>query len=58
MLDALTLDVTKSGEIEGGRLNLDQVRSSIARRLGIDIANAVPTERHVEIKQLSICPSL
>jgi Fic family protein len=40
VLDILTLDVTKSSEIEGVKLNTDQVRSSIARRLGIEIAGA------------------
>jgi len=34
-LTTLTLDVVKSSEIEGEMLNYDQVRSSIARRLGI-----------------------
>lgn len=48
MLKALTLDVIKSSEIEGEMLNQEQVRSSIARRLGIDIAGAVQAERHVE----------
>lgn len=48
MLRTLTLDVVKSSEIEGEQLDPDQVRSSIARRLGIDIAGAVPAERHVE----------
>jgi Fic family protein len=48
LLDTLTLDITKSSEIEGERLNADQVRSSIARRLGIDIAGAVPADRNVE----------
>ena len=48
MLDALTLDVTKSSEIEGEMLNADQVRSSIARRLGIELAGAVPADRSVE----------
>jgi Fic family protein len=48
MLDALTLDITKSSEIEGERLNAAQVRSSIAKRLGIDIAGAVPADRHVD----------
>ena len=47
-LDTLTLDVTKSSEIEGEHLNTDQVRSSIARRLGIDMAGAVPADRDVE----------
>ena len=42
VLATLTLDVLKSSEIEGEMLNPDQVRSSIARRLGIDIAGAVP----------------
>jgi len=35
-------------EIEGEVLNPDQVRSSIARRLGMDIAGLVPADRHVE----------
>ncbi|WP_310378305.1 Fic family protein [Flavobacterium sp.] len=48
LLKTLTLDVVKSSEIEGELLNPEQVRSSIARRLGIEIAGAVPAERHVE----------
>lgn len=48
MLKTLTLDVVKSSEIEGEQLNPEQVRSSIARRLGIEIAGAVPADRHVE----------
>lgn len=48
LLDTLTLDVTKSSEIEGEKLNSDQVRSSIARRLGIKFAGAVPTDRNVD----------
>ncbi|MCE2833882.1 MAG: Fic family protein [Chitinophagaceae bacterium] len=47
-LSALTLDVVKSSEIEGELLNVDQVRSSIARRLGIQTAGLVPGDRHVE----------
>jgi len=48
MLKTLTLDVMKSSEIEGELLNLEQVRSSIARRLGIEIAGALPADRDVE----------
>lgn len=48
VLKTLTLDVEKSSEIEGEQLNPEQVRSSIARRLGIEIAGAVPAERDVE----------
>lgn len=48
VLKTLTLDVVKSSEIEGEQLNPQQVRSSIARRLGIEIAGAVPAERNVE----------
>jgi Fic family protein len=47
-LTALTLDVVKSSEIEGELLNYDQVRSSIARRLGINIAGLVSSNRHIE----------
>ncbi|MCY1517024.1 hypothetical protein D9M68_516870 [compost metagenome] len=48
LLDTLTLDVVKSSEIEGEQLNADQVRSSIARRLGIEMAGAVEADRNVE----------
>jgi Fic family protein len=48
LLDTLTLDVLKSSEIEGEFLNPDQVRSSIARRLGMEIAGAVESDRNVD----------
>lgn len=48
ILDTLTLEIIKSTEIEGEFLNLDQVRSSIARRLGMDIAGSVPSDRNVD----------
>ena len=48
MLNALTLDVIKSSEIEGELLNHAQVRSSIARRLGLDYAGMVHSDRDVE----------
>jgi Fic family protein len=47
-LQTLTLDVLKSSEIEGELLDADQVRSPIARRLGIDIGGMVTADRHVE----------
>lgn len=47
-LSSLTLDVVKSSEIEGELLNFEQVRSSIARRLGINTAGLVPSSRHIE----------
>jgi len=47
-LDTLTLDVLKSSEIEGVLLNPDQVRSSIARRLGMEIAGSVESDRNVD----------
>jgi Fic family protein len=47
-LQTLTLDVLKSNEIEGEILNPDQVRSSIARHLGMEIAGLVPADRNVE----------
>lgn len=48
VLQALTEDVIKSSEIEGEVLDREQVRSSIARRLGIDIGGLVEADRHVE----------
>lgn len=47
-LETLTQDVIKSSEIEGEKLPADQVRSSIARRLGIAIAGEVTVNRNVE----------
>ena len=49
VLHTLTEDVLKSSEIEGEQLDADQVRSSIARRLGMDIAGLVPAERNVTV---------
>ena len=48
MLRTLTQDVLKSSEIEGEILDQDQVRSSIARRLGIDIGGLTPADRRVD----------
>ncbi|MBI4756420.1 MAG: Fic family protein [Betaproteobacteria bacterium] len=47
-LAALTEDVVKTSEIEGERLDVESVRSSIARRLGVDIGALAPVDRHVE----------
>ena len=47
-LAALTDDVVKTSEIEGEQLNVESVRSSIARRLGVDIGALAPVDRHVE----------
>lgn len=47
-LQTLTLEVLKSSEIEGEILDREQVRSSIARRLGMDVAGLVPADRHVD----------
>ena len=48
VLQTLTADVLKSSEIEGEKLDAGQVRSSIARRLGIDIGALKPADRNVE----------
>lgn len=47
-LSTLTDDVVKSSAIEGENLNPQEVRSSVARRLGIDVAGLVPAGRDVE----------
>jgi Fic family protein len=47
-LATLTADVIKSGAIEGAVLDAGQVRSSIARRLGLDFGGQVPASRDVE----------
>jgi Fic family protein len=48
VLQTLTADVLKSSEIEGEKLDAAQVRSSIARRLGMDIGALTPADRDVE----------
>lgn len=48
VLDTLTLDVLKTSEIEGEVLDREQVRSSLARRLGMDIGALTPADRDVE----------
>jgi Fic family protein len=48
MLSTLTLDVLKSSEIEGEILNYEQVRSSIARKLGLEYAGMVHSDRYVD----------
>ena len=47
-LTTLTSDVVKSSAIEGEHLDTDQVRSSIARRLGMDYAGTAQPSRDVE----------
>lgn len=47
-LQSLTEEVVKSSEIEGEILDKDQVRSSLARRLGVDIGGLIPSDRDVE----------
>ena len=47
-LSTITDDVIKSSEIEGELLNYDQVRSSVARRLGIETVGLVESDRYVE----------
>ncbi len=48
LLNTLTMDVLKSTEIEGEFLNPGQVRSSLARRLGLEIAGTGPSDRNVD----------
>src|SRR5712691_9962829 len=48
VLETLTADVLKTSEIEGEKLDAEQVRSSIARRLGMDVAGLKPADRNVE----------
>jgi len=47
-LATLTEDVVKTSEIEGEQLDVESVRSSIARRLGVNIGALAPVDRHVE----------
>lgn len=47
-LETMTIEILKSTEIEGEVLHPEQVRSSLARRLGLDIAGLVPSDRNVD----------
>jgi len=47
-LTNISLEIVKSSEIEGEMLNLEQVRSSVAKRLGIPTAGVVRTSRYVD----------
>lgn len=47
-LNTLTLDVVKSSEIEGEKLDLNQVRSSLAKRLGMDIGGVPVRDRNID----------
>jgi Fic family protein len=47
-LENITLDVLKSSEIEGEKLNRQQVRSSIARRLGLEVAGLINSARNID----------
>ena len=51
-LVALTDDVVKTSEIEGEVLNVESVRSSIARRLGVDIGAVAPVDRHAVVARV------
>jgi Fic family protein len=48
VLETLTKDVLKTSEIEGEKLDAEQVRSSVARRMGLDIGGLKPADRNVE----------
>ncbi|MCL2040583.1 MAG: Fic family protein [Bacteroidales bacterium] len=48
VLETLTLDIMKSSEIEGEKLNRKQVRSSIAKRLGLETGGLEFIDRNVE----------
>ena len=48
LVNVLTENIIKSSEIEGEILNPEQVRSSIARRLGLEITSSIAIERNIE----------
>jgi Fic family protein len=47
-LRSMTLEIVKSSEIEGEELNYEQVRSSIARKLGLNTGGQIASSRHIE----------
>jgi hypothetical protein len=47
-LSTLTEEVVNTSEIQGEHLPIEQVRSSVARRLGLDIGGLTPADRHAD----------
>ena len=47
VLTNMSVELVRSSEIEGEKLNLEEVRSSIARRLGIETGGIVPASRYI-----------
>lgn len=47
-LDAVTLEIVKTSEIEGESLNNEQVRSSVARYLGVDEGGMPTASREID----------
>lgn len=48
VLTSMAFEVIKYSEIEGEIFNLNQVRSSLAKRLGFDITTSVPVSRYID----------
>ena len=48
VLSNMSLELVRSSEIEGKELNFEEVRSSIARRLGIDTSGLIPVSRYID----------
>lgn len=48
VLQSLTEEILKSNEIEGEKLDRNQVRSSLARRLGMDIGGLIRSDRNID----------
>jgi Uncharacterized conserved protein len=47
-VETTTHDIVASSQIEGVQLNSDQVRSSVARRMGIQIVNETEPSRYID----------
>ena len=54
MLSNMSIELVRSSEIEGKELNLEEVRSSIARRLGIDTVGLVPVFSSILFSVISL----
>lgn len=48
ILDTMSLEVINSTAIEGEFLNPEQVRSSIAKRLGLEYSALIPSDRNID----------
>ena len=49
VVESISHDIIASSEIEGVELNNEQVRSSVARKLGVQLQNPTESSRYIDL---------